>query len=211
MSKKRTSDSDWIPPDDMPPEQVRAVKAGRMCGAPLRKAGGYCKNPPAKKHNKYIPYRCKAHGAQRGGKPGNMNNLRHGLYAKALLPGEAELLEGVKPGNLDWEIRITKLRLMRALNAEKEQIEKLKSDNPESAFEVYESNREVSTGADGKGSSIKRTQKSHVVDFNNKINSLINQLVKLENQRYVLMGGTDMTPEQRAHVANNILKELSLD
>src|SRR5579872_5012141 len=65
--------------------------------------------------------RCKFHGGMSTGpkKPNTkFNALKHGIYAKQLLPGELPLYRAMQLGSVDHEIRLTRLRLRRALIAE---------------------------------------------------------------------------------------------
>ena len=91
------------------------------CGAKTR-AGGKCKKPGLENG------RCKLHGGKSTGAPpeslkGNQNARKHGLYSKVLSADERELFQEIKPGDVDDELRLLRIRLLRALKAEQEVLE----------------------------------------------------------------------------------------
>lgn len=87
------------------------------CGAKTR-AGTPCKRSPLAGKR-----RCKLHGGASTGagnpaRPGNRNALKHGLYSDRLTDEEKALLELMPVGNLDEEIRLARVLLMRTMEAE---------------------------------------------------------------------------------------------
>lgn len=87
------------------------------CGAATR-AGTPCKRSPLAGKR-----RCKLHGGASTGagnpaRPGNRNALKHGLYSDRLTDEEKALLQLMPVGNLDEEVRLARVLLMRTLEAE---------------------------------------------------------------------------------------------
>ncbi|OCG66619.1 hypothetical protein A9G41_12305 [Gilliamella sp. Nev5-1] len=71
--------------------------------------------------------RCRMHGGKSTGAPkGNKNNLKAGgIYSQFFTAEERQISAELELGSLDDELRLTKIRLMRALKAEAEQQERL--------------------------------------------------------------------------------------
>lgn len=92
-----------------------------LCGAKTRN-GGTCK-----KQALIGKTRCKLHGGKSTGAPkGNQNNLKSGgIYSQFFTDEEKQLSTELELGSLDDELRLTKIRLMRALKAEAEQQEQI--------------------------------------------------------------------------------------
>lgn len=88
-----------------------------LCGAKTRN-GGTCK-----KNALIGKTRCKLHGGKSTGAPkGNKNNLKAGgIYSQFLTDEERVISAEMELGNLDEELKLCKIRLMRALKAEAEQ------------------------------------------------------------------------------------------
>lgn len=81
------------------------------CGAKTR-SGGICGNPP-------VPgaKRCRFHGGKTP--KGNRNAAKPGsLYSQYLSPEEQDAFEAMEIGRLEDELRLTRIRLARALAAE---------------------------------------------------------------------------------------------
>jgi hypothetical protein len=57
-------------------------------------------------------------GTNPGGKPGNQNAVKHGIYASFMTDAERAVLDEIKLGEVDQELRLCRVRLMRALAAE---------------------------------------------------------------------------------------------
>jgi delta 1-pyrroline-5-carboxylate dehydrogenase len=82
------------------------------CGAKTR-AGGRCQQAGMPNG------RCRYHGGlSTGPRPGSQNALKHGIYAKEWTEEEVEVSRHVQVSSLDDEIRLTAIRLRRALAAE---------------------------------------------------------------------------------------------
>ena len=85
-----------------------------QCGAKTR-SGEPCKTPAMPNG------RCRMHGGKSpGAARANQNAKTHGIYSRVLTEEEKELWEQVELGKVDDELRICKLRLMRAIRAETE-------------------------------------------------------------------------------------------
>lgn len=88
------------------------------CGAKTRN-GGKCKLSPVNGKK-----RCKLHGGKSTGpinQRGNSNGAKPGsLYSRFLTDDEASICAELELGSLDEELRLTRIRLMRALKLESE-------------------------------------------------------------------------------------------
>ncbi|WP_143425473.1 HGGxSTG domain-containing protein [Gilliamella sp. Nev5-1] len=91
-----------------------------LCGAKTR-SGSPCKSKAMTNG------RCRMHGGKSTGAPkGNKNNLKAGgIYSQFFTAEERQISAELELGSLDDELRLTKIRLMRALKAEAEQQERL--------------------------------------------------------------------------------------
>jgi len=64
--------------------------------------------------------RCRLHGGKAVPAPkGSKRALKHGLYATGLLPGEEKLYSSIPLGTLDDELRMLKIKLRRAWEAQR--------------------------------------------------------------------------------------------
>lgn len=88
-----------------------------FCGAKTR-SGNTCKN------SAMANGRCRMHGGKSTGAKnnfGNQNAKKHGIYSKFITDDEWQAVEQSELDNLDDELRLCKVRLLRALQAENEQ------------------------------------------------------------------------------------------
>lgn len=87
-----------------------------LCGAKTR-SGSPCQSKAMANG------RCRMHGGKSTGAPkGNKNNLRAGgIYSQFLTDEEQIISAEMELGSLDEELKLCKIRLMRALKAEAEQ------------------------------------------------------------------------------------------
>ena len=87
-----------------------------LCGAKTR-SGSPCQSKAMANG------RCRMHGGKSTGAPkGNKNNLKAGgIYSQFLTDEERVISAEMGLGNLDEELKLCKIRLMRALKAEAEQ------------------------------------------------------------------------------------------
>ena len=90
-----------------------------LCGASKRGNG-----EPCKRHAIPGSSRCKLHGGKSSGpkeQSGNKNAAKPGsIYSQFLTDDENDLLAGIELGRVDDELRLTRIRLMRALARENE-------------------------------------------------------------------------------------------
>lgn len=85
-----------------------------FCGAKTR-SGHTCKN------SAMANGRCRMHGGKSTGVKENQNAKKHGIYSKFITDDEWQAVEQSELDNLDDELRLCKVRLLRALQAENEQ------------------------------------------------------------------------------------------
>lgn len=88
-----------------------------FCGAKTR-SGHTCKN------SAMANGRCRLHGGKSTGPKnnhGNQNAKKHGIYAKFITDDEWQAVEKSELDTLDDELRLCKVRLLRALQAENKQ------------------------------------------------------------------------------------------
>ena len=197
----------WQAPEDMPDKMVVQVMAGKMCGAKT-KHRTYCKSRhviPSK--SGLAPYRCRLHGGASSGPPlGTRNHVTHGLYCQAVLPGEEEAWDQIKAGELEEEVRVTKLRLRRAIIFEAELEQKLSEGEDVSDQMVTEQDEQkIAFGMNGESYSKKVRR---LPDVKKIIHDIVTQLVKLENQRTIMQQGSlGLTPEEQAAKARQFIAE----
>ena len=93
------------------------LKNNRMrCGAKTR-SGAPCIAPAMPNG------RCRMHGGPSTGAPlGNGNAVTHGIYRSLLTDQERTDYDGLELGGVDHELRLVRVRLARALKAEKDAI-----------------------------------------------------------------------------------------
>lgn len=101
-----------------------------LCGAKTR-SGSPCKSKAMTNG------RCRMHGGKSTGAPkGNKNNLKAGgIYSQYFTAEEKKISAELELGSLDDELRLTKIRLMRALKAEAEQQEQIEQPELDSYSE----------------------------------------------------------------------------
>lgn len=193
----------------MPIEVAFDVVHGRVCGA-KRKNGRWCQKTPSEKNiERYapLPHRCKHHGGESTGAPGNMNTRTHGLYAEALSPEEAESFADVNVTSLDAEIRLTKIRLARAMKLERLQdiiLESNNDDEIENALRLYEI--EVKDGTKWEERTVRK-----MVPYKSIIKDIVVQLTRLTQQQIQLMAmGADETGDTVAEEARARIAEFDL-
>lgn len=85
-----------------------------FCGAKTR-SGNTCKN------SAMANGRCRMHGGKSTGAKENQNAKKHGIYSKFITDDEWQAVEQSELDNLDDELRLCKVRLLRALRSENEQ------------------------------------------------------------------------------------------
>lgn len=129
------------------------------------------------------------HGGTSSGPPkGSQNGLKYGIYSAGLTPEEQALWDVIHLGHVDDELRVARIRLRRALIAQKS-VEAAPTDVQNKAgFELSEIKK--SEGAGGK--KVEITQKR--TDFNYIIDRLMGRIAHLEKIRMELMEGARGLP-----------------
>lgn len=144
----------------------------RHCGAKTR-AGGRCKAPAMANG------RCRVHGGSSTGpvKPNTANNAAtHGIYQKHLTQEERGQYSCLTLGEVDHELRLMRIRLARALEAE------FKANGEAELDEVTEN--------DGAGEYVAReSRKKKVRDYNTIIDRITARIESLEKTRKLLDSG----------------------
>jgi hypothetical protein len=144
----------------------------KHCGAKTR-AGGLCGQLAMPNG------RCRMHGGKSTGPKdnrGNQNARKHGIYAKHLTAEELCQFGEIELGAVDQELRLTRIRLARALAAEHE------SQGKPELLEVTEN--------EGGGPQLaKKSSKSLVRDYTAIIDRLVSRIESLERTRKLLDAG----------------------
>lgn len=144
-----------------------------ICGAKTR-AGGKCKKPAMANG------RCRNHGGASTG-PKSPATTPGSIYSKYLTPEERTDYDGLTLGGVEHELRLTRIRLARALEAEQKAAGQAELD------EVTEN--------DGGGMTIPReTRKSKVRDYVTIIDRLTARIESLERTRKHLLEGDEAPP-----------------
>jgi hypothetical protein len=148
------------------------------CGAKTR-ASGRCRQPAMPNG------RCRYHGGLSTGpkdQTGNKNRLVHGIYAKFLTEDERTDYATLKLGSVEDELRLTRIRLARALAAEQK---------AQGEPELDEVTKHDLIGTEGS----KKDTKSKVRDYVGIIDKLTARIESLEKTRALLIElGADPDP-----------------
>ena len=148
-----------------------------QCGASKRSNG-----EPCKRHAIPGSSRCKLHGGKSSGpkeQRGNKNAAKPGsIYSQFLTDEENDLLASIELGRVDDELRLTRIRLMRALSRENEHGNTLEIDS-----------EKIDTGEQGGTSTT-----SKVRDYSSLIDRLTARVESLERTRAELLKANP--PEQ---------------
>lgn len=162
----------------------------KLCGAKTR-SGKPCRGKAMANG------RCRMHGGTSPGAPkGNQNARKHGIYSKAMIPEELEIYDSIEVGNIDEEIKVAKLQLLRALKAQNKADD---GDNLELFEEITSSGGEdieVPEGVDAPAgrTTVKRKRR----EYEGIINTLLGRIGDLESKRAEMIakssdGNDDMT------------------
>lgn len=125
-----------------------------ICGARAKRTGGQPCRAPAMANG-----RCRVHGGTNPGPPlGSKNGMTHGIYSTTYTEEEKALYSSMPLGIVDDELRMCRIRLVRALAAEK------MSDNKPELYEMS-----VQTGRAGRDTpqgekKFRRTDFAHIID-----------------------------------------------
>jgi hypothetical protein len=202
----------------MPAEQLQACLAGKMCGARKKHSSLdghlYCRQKPSPGQVGGVPHRCRRHGGNGAPPLGNKNAVKHGIYCDALFPGEEAYYAAAAVGDVEHEIRITKVRLRRALFGERRQQELLAAQDPEQQKQAMVLNS-TDTDSERVGDSLARIVSTKVIrkatDFHRVVHDLVTQIVKLEGQRALMSGGSNLDAEEKARRAREYLAKMNAE
>lgn len=143
------------------------------CGAKTR-SGQPCKSRAMSNG------RCRMHGGKATEThKGNQYAKTHGIYAKHLTDEERETWLGLELGAVDDEIRLMRIRLMRALERESEYSNTLELDSEK--VEPVEIEGKTVDGAE------KVTRTSKVRDYSGLVDKITARIESLERTRAELM------------------------
>jgi len=178
------------------------TEAVRACGAKT-KGGGTCRSRPFRPRDGREPNgRCRLHGGNNpGGKPGNTNAVKHGIYSEVLSAEDRQAWERVEIGSIDDEIRIARIRLRRALQ---EQVKQEALAEIHSAAELKEKLqvseiKTVSIPSNGQGGPTTQTEVKRVRrDYSKQINGLIRLVADLEAKKLLMQGNNPGSADEVA-------------
>jgi len=191
-----------------------------VCGA-KNKSGGVCARLAMENG------RCKVHGGRNTGpkdqllRPGK--SLANGLYADVLFPWEDDLYDACTVGTMEQEIKLMRIQLLRALDAQK-RYEELRTalaqiDDPEDLDEVvlppglaqflevavFDHKRRTGVGDDGKPLEevVKQLTKKKK-DYSDEIKWMLNLICKLELTHKELLKEADFGGDTLTKIAEDL-------
>jgi len=189
-----------------------------VCGAWYHGKDDYCQAQPMDNG------RCELHGGFNSdcGKRNPKLGPADGLYSKFLNIEEANIYGLLKIGTLEQELKLLRIQLMRAINAQHNweiSQEKLQdalkteegtSRTPDEVFrileiEAYELKRQE--GVDNRGQPVDQVEKKvthRKNDFKAEMRSLITLISKLEGQHHELMKSDIPDSEKIAQIADDL-------
>lgn len=149
------------------------------CGAKAR-SGEPCKQNALKGKT-----RCKFHGGRSTGPPkGSANHKTPGsLYSRFLTSEEKALADVIELGSVDAELRLTRIRLMRALEAEEKTLAQIAAGRAEKALEI----ESVTTHAVSKSVGSQKDVTKKRRDYAALIDRLTFRIDLLEQRRAALL------------------------
>ena len=122
--------------------------------------------------------RCRMHGGTSpGAAKGNRNSKRHGIYSRFFSEEESDAIDSIKLGEVDAELKLCRVRLLRAMDAEQRA-----KDQPELVETV------VRKGAGDGPSGEKRYRRT---DYGHIIDRLMGRIESLERTRKELLKDVD--------------------
>lgn len=207
----------WQKPKGMHAAIARKVLEGKICGARTR-AGKFCMQKPIKRTDgKPKPWRCRMHGGKihkhPNGKPpglvpGHQINKTFGIWAEALTEEEKNHWYEMTDDSLEALIKFVKIRLRRTVIAQMNYEKDYGGPREEkhTALDTIETTTGgLSGGVPRIAPEIKKIRK--MPNFENIINSQITQLVRLIGQQQSLTGAGNLTSQQKAELAVNLLAQ----
>uniref|UniRef100_A0A6M3L1B9 Uncharacterized protein n=1 Tax=viral metagenome TaxID=1070528 RepID=A0A6M3L1B9_9ZZZZ len=154
------------------------------------------------------------HGGTNQGPPeGNKNAATHGLYSSALLEGEGEIYDQITLGTVDEELKMARIQLRRALNAQA-QFERQREQGEKEAgleYDSIETEGKLRKGEDGR--SVLMPERAKTIrrkrDFQLEINRLTRTVASLEVNRIAILGGGDSdNPLEQAQAIRRAMDEI---
>lgn len=154
-----------------------------ICGAKTRK-GTPCQKAPIKDKK-----RCRLHGGLSiGAKKGNQYARKHGVYSKFISDDEQAWLDDVSLDDVDSELRLCKVKLMRALELEKKQESQSESDKMELVAQTMQIIKDGGEGGGEMGDSRQQMTKSFAkTNVGGLIDRLVGRISALTSQRQELL------------------------
>lgn len=148
----------------------------KICGAKTR-SGGVCHHKPMKNG------RCRFHGGKSTGAPkGNQNARKHGAYSRFFTEEEKNQLDEIELDNIDSELQLCKIQLLRALEAQEKQLQSTETDKLELIAQTMQAVK------DGDDLSRQQINKSFAkTDFGFIIDRLIGRIQSLTQTRMDMM------------------------
>ncbi|WLF84826.1 HGGxSTG domain-containing protein [Moraxella sp. ZY210820] len=138
-----------------------------ICGAKNRK-GEICQQKPMKNG------RCRFHGGKSTGVKGNQNARKHGAYSKFFTDDEKAQLDELELDNLNSELQLCKIQLIRALEAQEKQLKANDNDKMELIAQTIQAVK------DGEQIARQQVNKSFAkTDFGGIIDRLIGRIQSL--------------------------------
>lgn len=142
-----------------------------ICGAKNRK-GELCQQKPMKNG------RCRFHGGKSTGVKGNQNARKHGAYAKFFTDDEKAQLDEIELDNLESELKLCKIQLIRALEAQEKQLKANDNDKMELIAQTIQAVK------DGEHIARQQVNKSFAkTDFGGIIDRLIGRIQSLTQSK----------------------------
>lgn len=154
----------------------------RTCGAKTRSG------TPCKRSTLAGKTRCRLHG---GASISNQNAKTHGIYSGTLTESERSQWDTVQIGSIDEELKLCRLRLVRALHAENEN-----GANPE-LDEITE-----------RDSGAFKEEKYRRRDYTGVIDKLMARIESLEKTRLHLMNEGAAASQSKGDLMSELVKHL---
>lgn len=178
-----------------------------ICGALRHNGGGYCNNTPMKNG------RCKLHGGRDKitGPPkgGCFKALTANLYSKNMDEEEKDLYQTLEVGSLEQEIRLLRIHLRRALQAQdnytayKEQLSReLENDVSPDGMHIHLEIDSYEKYVDGNDIGRKIIRRKR--DYSKEISSLLNSIGRLETRHNDLMTRDIPDSERIAQISRDL-------